>query len=192
MTHTNVIGMLNTLLLKVPRLSNMDVHAAEDDSKSDMWYIVLYSKGGPAFMHKYMGASGKISANFLMDPNISSPDCEALITVNDQNGNITMHHVGHGKLHLPGIVNSSGMSYGEVDFQLAINQYVQRYSPVTTSTAKLSTGIEHIEVSLVIKSSCDCGGHKLGYRDDELHGHARWCELVRRSGSGYVGHGNGD
>jgi hypothetical protein len=26
-------------------------------------------------------------------------------------------------------------------------------------------------------SDCDCGGHKCGYRDDELHGHATWCKL---------------
>lgn len=34
---------------------------------------------------------------------------------------------------------------------------------------------------VVRKSICDCGGHKLGYRDDELHGHGTWCKLVELS-----------
>jgi hypothetical protein len=40
--------------------------------------------------------------------------------------------------------------------------------------------IGEIKVSK-IKSLCDCGGHKCGYRDDELHGHANWCTLVKHS-----------
>ncbi len=28
---------------------------------------------------------------------------------------------------------------------------------------------------------CDCGARKCGYSDDELHAHARWCELVQKT-----------
>lgn len=31
------------------------------------------------------------------------------------------------------------------------------------------------------KSKCDCGGHKLGYTDDQLFGHGTWCKLVELS-----------
>lgn len=34
---------------------------------------------------------------------------------------------------------------------------------------------------VVRTSQCDCGAHKCGYKDDELHAHARWCKLVELS-----------
>jgi len=37
------------------------------------------------------------------------------------------------------------------------------------------------ELKPLYRGQCDCGGHKCGYRDDELHGHARWCRLVEQS-----------
>lgn len=29
--------------------------------------------------------------------------------------------------------------------------------------------------------SCDCGARKCGYSDHELHGHAQWCDIVKRT-----------
>lgn len=40
--------------------------------------------------------------------------------------------------------------------------------------------LEHV-CTIMRKSICDCGGHKLGYKDDELHGHGTWCKLVELS-----------
>lgn len=30
------------------------------------------------------------------------------------------------------------------------------------------------------KSHCDCGARKCGYRDDEFHAHARWCDVHKK------------
>ena len=35
--------------------------------------------------------------------------------------------------------------------------------------------------SITKMSLCDCGGHKLGYSDDQLHGHGTWCKLVENA-----------
>lgn len=34
-----------------------------------------------------------------------------------------------------------------------------------------------IFMTVTRKSPCDCGAHKCGYKDNELHAHARWCKL---------------
>jgi hypothetical protein len=36
--------------------------------------------------------------------------------------------------------------------------------------------VEHF-LTFERKSACDCGAHKCGYKDSELHGHAGWCKL---------------
>lgn len=37
------------------------------------------------------------------------------------------------------------------------------------------------QFAAAIKTQCECGGHKLGYSDQELHGHGRWCPVVTRA-----------
>lgn len=157
----------------------------EDDQKSDFWYILLVNKN-LQYPATYLNLHGALSATFMLDSTLKSLDVQALITFNSTTDDITVHHIGVGKLHLPGIANSSGMKYGIVDVELSVSQFIQHLPTTCPAVAMASmvkpVGTIEFEVSKDLKvgvmPQCDCGGHKTGYRNDELHGHARWCKLV--------------
>jgi hypothetical protein len=151
---------------------------------ADYWYFVIVRKG-LQYPGLFLNLNGQISSQFLLDPTLKSLDVQALFTFDNRAGSadVTCHFVGHGKLHLPGIANSSGMKYGLVDLELSVAQYLKTHLP--TGAYPIVTKYE------IMKSRCDCGGRKAGYRDDELHGHAQWCDLVKNPSAGMM-HGNGD
>lgn len=158
----------------------------EDDQKSDFWYFFLIEKRNTVFPGLYVNFHGQLSANCLLDPALSTLDVQAMFTCNTQTGDITCHFVGHGKLHLPGIANSSAMKYGINEVESSVAQFVQRSAPSACpviGTLKLNgqtiakiTGEPSFKV-LPRTSRCDCGGKKLGYEDNQPWGHGSWCKV---------------
>lgn len=186
MNLTRLTNALNQLTQSGP-YSTFKFHSYEDDQKADFWYFFL-TKTGLQYPGLYLNMHGQISATCLLDPTLKSLDVQALFTLDNKTGDITCHHIGHGKLHLPGIANSSGMKYGIVDVELSVTQFLNH---LPTGQCPVTFKVEEVKPWPKIKLyECDCGAHKCGYRDDELHAHARWCELVTRGQT--VTHGNGD
>lgn len=157
--------------------------SAPDDQRTDFWYFMLVNKN-LQFPGTYCNIHGELSATFLLDPALKSLDVQALFTLDNKTGDITSHFVGHGKLHLPGIGNSSGLKYGIVDIELSVAQFVNGLPTGQCPVAKVAQSIEFAPITISFASKCDCGGKKLGYRDDELHGHGQWCKLVKEADRG--------
>ena len=149
----------------------------EDDQKPNFWYFLLIDKQ-MQYPGTYLNFHGAISATFMLDATLKSLAVQALWTLDDSTGDITSHFIGHGKLHLPGIANSSGMKYGIVDIELSVKQFIGNL-PTGASPVMARQAVEFVPISVGFGTKCDCGGHKLGYKDDELHGHGRWCKLVK-------------
>jgi hypothetical protein len=80
---------------------------------------------------------------------------------------------------------SANQSPGPMAFTAPTVGNVKVTGSIMTSKSSFGGGFkEQAELEWQVKwlavptiSLCDCGGHKCGYRDDELHGHATWCKL---------------
>lgn len=175
-------------LLQLGSYANCNIRSHEDDQKPDFWYLIMVDKV-VQYPGTYVNFHGQISAQFLLDPTLTALSVQSLFTIDDKSGDITSHFIGHGKLHLPGIANSVGIKYGIVDIEQSVAQYLKTSLP----TSNVAKAIDYVKVTIqeAMSPQCNCGARKLGYKDDELHGHARWCKLVTDSVK-YVGHGNGD
>lgn len=163
-------------VLKAGPYANCRIVSCPDDQKQDFWYFMLV-ENNLQFPVTYMNIHGSLSAQFLLDPALKSLDVQALFTLDAKSGDITSHFVGHGKLHLPGIANSSGMKYGITDIELSVKQFMS-HLPTGKCPVVQFTISDEVMARALERAGCDCGGKKLGYRDDELHGHAQWCKLV--------------
>lgn len=151
-------------------------HSFEDDQKVGFWYFIL-TNNRLQYPGLYVDIHGRISSTFLLDPTLKSLDVQALFTFDEPTLDVTSHFVGHGKLHLPGIANSSGMKYGIVDIELSVAQFISHLP--TGQCPVVQFKIDDKVVARALEApQCDCGGKTLGYRDDELHGHGPWCKLV--------------
>ncbi len=167
-------------------LAHCEMRAYEDAITTDMWYVLFVDKV-VQFPGTFVDLHGRISPQFMLDPTLKALSVQALFQYDARNGDVTCHFIGHGKLHLPGIANSAGLKYGIIDVQMSVAQYMSHLP--TTQCPVVTTREAQVTSS---GSQCDCGGRKAGYADDQLYGHAHWCDLVRGSRLGKVTHGNGD
>jgi len=165
-------------LLTNQNFNGHDIYNYRDDSKHDFYYIILAKPSVDKNIVKYLNASMELSAQWLLDPVIAkSNDLECLWTVNDSTGDIQSHWIGYGRLKLPGIVNA--IQYSLSDLETAVNQYMQNTVAGWHGYLPIGDGNDLEMEDEVTKPImiCDCGAHKCGYADTDLHGHGSWCKV---------------
>lgn len=177
MTLHRLQGALRSLILNSTVWSAYDDISYSDDSIPDLHYVLLARDSVRVQLNQYLDSRLKISSMFLMSAVIATPDIQALFTIDNKN-NIVMHFVGHSKLHLPGITISSAIKYDITDIEMSCKQLItkQQLPAGVVTTADIDEPVKRLDLTDVI-SLCDCGAHKCGYKDTELHGHSRWCRV---------------
>ena len=158
-----------------------DLLTYEDDTAHDQWYVVLALPFVDKNLIKYTGVNGKISSQWLMDPVISYGDIEAMFTFEAPTGDVRVYVPKVSQFKLPGIGTSA--KYGISDIEAAVNKLCGVSSPPYKRTNMGIFG--EFESDLMLDTDkepdyvCDCGGHALGYKDTDLHGHGQWCKALK-------------
>lgn len=155
-----------------------DLLTYEDDNGHDSWYVVLALPFVDKNLIKYVNVHGKISSQWLLDPVLMYGDIEAIFTFEAQTGDVTVYTPKTSGFKLPGIGTS--VKYGIVDIEKAVNQFCG-LPALPYKRTKMGIFGEFEDDDEVTKplTICDCGAHKLGYKDTDLHGHGPWCEVLK-------------
>lgn len=172
MLHQKVESALRNLYA-LGKYINHEVVSYQSDIQPDTYYTFLLHPNFRSTMNAFVNSYGQLNYYDCINHLPSADVGLVFITYNTGIGSVIFNG-GRSYDSFAGL--SDYKIYGIVDIEDAVKR-------ILLSNNVQSSWAGSVSYSTPVASRCDCGGHKVGYKDNELFGHAHWCKLVTKNTS---------